>query len=227
MTNKDDLIVFSMPLVKKLARNYRWFNVPEDDLIQAGYLGLCKAAKRYNSTFHVKFTTYAYKYIRSEMAELALRSKCIVKIATTKPQRKLLFNSKMLMTDRALDAFEIDDICTKLHVRPTDVLEMEKRLKTGHVVDFDDVHFVASLNARLDQNNPAFTIISDDMTRNLHNKLNMLPPTHATILYERWLKYPRTKLKHLAHRFEVTPERIRQLDEAGRVMLMELMKDDH
>ncbi len=127
-----DLILSHLRLVVSIARQYLGYGLAHADLIQEGNIGLMKAVRRFDPDRGVRLVSFAVHWIRAEIHEYVIRNWRLVKIATTKAQRKLFFNLRRMRPDgRSLDPDQVADIARKLDVRPEDVAEMEVRLSGG------------------------------------------------------------------------------------------------
>ena len=216
------LVTSHLRYVAKVARGYRGYGLPQEDLIQEGNIGLMKAVKRYDPTVGVRLVSFAMHWIRAEIHEFVLRNWRIVKIATTKAQRKLFFNLRgAKQRPGALSRDEVAEIANDLAVRPEDVIEMERRLESRDVafdgaIDDDDHHpapaaFIA--DSALD---PAESIEEEEWRGSadarLRSALADLDERSRDIVTRRWLREPKTKLRELAEEYGVSAERVRQIE---------------
>ena len=200
---------------------YRGYGLPQEDLIQEGNIGLMKAVKRFDPDVGVRLVSFAMHWIRAEIHEFVLRNWRIVKVATTKAQRKLFFNLRGAKQRLGtLSRKEIDEIADDLAVRPEDVVEMERRLEARDaafdgLVDDDDRPAPAAFIAdpALD---PSASIEeaewSESTARHVHAALARLDERTRDIVRRRWLTEPKAKLRELAQEYEVSAERIRQIE---------------
>src|SRR5258705_7131458 len=134
LTAASDLVLSHLRLVVSVARNYMGYGLPQGDLIQEGNVGLMKAVKRFDPERGVRLASFAIHWIKAEIHEYILRNWRMVKIATTKAQRKLFFNLRsMKATTAALTPKEIKQVAQTLNVKESDVVEMEQRLQGGDV----------------------------------------------------------------------------------------------
>lgn len=224
------LILSQLRFVVHIARGYTGYGLPLSDLIQEGNLGVMKAVKRFDPDVGVRLVSFAVHWIRAEIHEYVLRNWRLVKIATTKAQRKLFFNLRKAKQYLGwLSAAETEAIATDLGVSTREVTEMEKRL-AGRDMAFDaapgddeerafaPVHYLPNPNP-----DPAETIESDDWqdhaTEKLDNALGTLDDRSREILEARWLAEKKTTLQVLAKRFGVSAERIRQLEQRAMASL--------
>ncbi len=219
------LVMSHLRFVVRVARGYSGYGLALGDLIQEGNIGLMKAVKRFDPTVGVRLVSFAVHWVRAEMHEFILRNWRIVKVATTKAQRKLFFNLRGKKKRLGwLNQAEVNAVAEDLGVKPEVVLEMESRL-SGHDVGYDltatdddeDSRFYAPAAYLHDQtNDPALAVEqadwSDSKTSDLAVALDTLDERSRVILEERWLSEDKTTLHDLAARFEVSAERIRQLE---------------
>src|SRR4249920_2423249 len=134
LTAARDLVLSHLRLVVSVARNYMGYGLPQADLIQEGNIGLMKAVKRFDHERGVRLASFAIHWIKAEIHEYILRNWRMVKIATTKAQRKLFFNLRsMKASTKALTPKEIAQVAQSLNVKESDVIEMEQRLQGGDV----------------------------------------------------------------------------------------------
>ncbi len=220
----QQLIMSNLRFVVKIARGYSGYGLPLNDLIQEGNIGLMKAVKRFSSSHEVRLISYAVHWIKSEIHEFVLRNWRIVKVATTKPQRKLFF--KLRSSKKRLGWFshdEVNDVAKTLGVKPETVLEMESRL-SGADITFDppgsdnDDEQVFSPAAYLTANNadPAGLLEHDDKKNQqltlMTDSLETLDDRSKNIIQRRWLNEDKATLHELAGEYNVSAERIRQIE---------------
>jgi len=218
------LVLCHLRFVVRIARGYSGYGLALGDLIQEGNIGLMKAVKRFDPDVGVRLVSFAVHWIRAEIHEFILRNWRIVKVATTKAQRKLFFNLRS--SKKRLGWFnneEVHRVAEDLGVSPETVLEMESRL-AGQDVGFDgereddDERFYAAPAAYLSdqRSDPALQIEREDWAdRNveqLHDALGELDDRSRDILTRRWLGEPKATLQELANEYHVSAERIRQLE---------------
>ncbi|HZH44162.1 MAG TPA: RNA polymerase sigma factor RpoH [Lysobacter sp.] len=219
-----DLVVSHLRFVVHVARGYNGYGLPMGDLIQEGNIGLMKAVKRFDPDQGVRLVSFAVHWIRAEMHEFILRNWRIVKVATTKAQRKLFFNLRKSKTRLGwLNAEEVRQVAKDLNVSEREVLEMESRL-AGRDIGFDapdedDDHAppapVAYLEAH-DQD-PAQAYERADSEDNqlelLREGLDRLDARSRDIIQRRWLDHDsKVTLQELADEYGVSAERIRQIE---------------
>jgi RNA polymerase sigma-32 factor len=134
LTAARDMVMSHLRLVVSVARNYMGYGLPQADLVQEGNLGLMKAVKRFDPERGVRLASFAIHWIKAEIHEYILRNWRMVKIATTKAQRKLFFNLRsMKSSSAALTPTEITQVAETLNVKESDVIEMEQRIQGGDV----------------------------------------------------------------------------------------------
>ena len=219
------LVMAHLRFVVHVARGYNGYGLPLGDLIQEGNIGLMKAVKRFDPDAGVRLVSYAVHWVRAEMHEFILRNWRIVKVATTKAQRKLFFNLRSKKKRLGwMSQEEVNGIAEDLGVKPEVVLEMESRL-SGHDIGFDltaadddedSHHFAPAAYLTDESNDPALTVEqnqwSSTNTSSLIDALKTLDERSRTILEERWLTDDKSTLHELAVHFDVSAERIRQLE---------------
>ncbi|MEJ2344125.1 MAG: RNA polymerase sigma factor RpoH [Gammaproteobacteria bacterium] len=219
------LVLSHLRFVVHVAQGYRGYGLALGDLIQEGNIGLMKAVKRFDPNVGVRLVSFAVHWIRAEMHEFILRNWRIVKVATTKAQRKLFFNLRS--AKKRLGWFtqeEVNRVAEDLGVSPDTVLEMESRLSgqdvgfDGHVDDDDDAAAYSAPAAYLqaDRADPATALEQDDWSthnaRQLRQAMDTLDDRSRDILVRRWLSEDKATLQELADEYQVSAERIRQLE---------------
>jgi RNA polymerase sigma-32 factor len=223
VTAARDLVMSHLRLVVSVARNYMGYGLPQADLIQEGNIGLMKAVKRFDPERGVRLASFAIHWIKAEMHENILRNWRMVKIATTKAQRKLFFNLRsMKASPAALTPTEISQVAETLNVKESDVIEMEQRIQGGDIAlepspdDGEDA--VSPIAFLADVAEGPSEIYEREETealkaRGLAEALSSLDERSRTIIRSRWLaeSQPRT-LHDLAGEFGVSAERIRQIE---------------
>lgn len=221
------LIMSHLRFVVRIARGYRGYGLPQADLIQEGNVGLMKAVKRFDPEMGVRLVSFAVHWIRAEMHEFILRNWRIVKVATTKAQRKLFFNLRSAKTRLGwLNQEEIAAVAGDLGVSSKDVLEMEKRLSAvdaayDMAVNTDtDEAWSAPMNYLEDKRpGPEDELevmqLEDQAHLSLHTALANLDERTRDIISHRWLSENKMTLSDLAEKYQVSAERIRQLEQAA------------
>ena len=218
------LVLSHLRLVVSVARNYMGYGLPQADLIQEGNLGLMKAVKRFDPERGVRLASFAIRWIKAEIHEYILRNWRMVKIASTKAQRKLFFNLRsMKPTMAALTPREIRQVAQTLNVKESDVVEMEQRLQGGDIPlepapeDARD-EIVTPIAYLADAaEGPADTYEREQgetlKAKGLTRALDSLDDRSRRIIRARWLAESDPKTLHeLAGEFGVSAERIRQIE---------------
>ena len=224
----QQLVMSHLRLVVSIARGYLGYGLPHADLIQEGNIGLMKAVKRFDPDQGVRLVSYAMHWIKAEMHEYILKNWRLVKVATTKAQRKLFFNlrSHKIGFD-SMTQSQIDQLAQTLNVKREEVIEMEMRL-SGHDMaldggsDDDDEKFAPIAYLSSDNNEPTKVLESmhyDQLqTTGLETALENLDPRSRRIIEARWLANDDgsgSTLHELAAEFNVSAERIRQIESAA------------
>jgi RNA polymerase sigma-32 factor len=231
-----DLVMSHLRFVIRIARGYSGYGLALGDLVQEGNVGLMKAVKRFDPNAGVRLVSYAVHWVRAEMHEFILRNWRIVKVATTKAQRKLFFNLRSKKQRLGwLNQAEVNAIAEDLGVKPEVVLEMESRL-SGQDIGFDltaadddeeSHHFAPAAYLTDACSDPALTIEQNDWnsenSSSLGNALATLDERSRIILEERWLTEDKSTLHELAARFGISAERIRQLEKSALGKLKKTM----
>ena len=219
------LVMSHLRFVVHIARSYAGYGLPQGDLIQEGNLGLMKAVKRFDPSMGVRLVSFAVHWIKAEIHEYVIRNWRIVKIATTKAQRKLFFNLRSLKkSSKKLTLEEAQSIANDLNVTAEQVLEMEGRL-TAYDAAFDaqgddddesSTHVAPALYLEDNRYDPARLIENEDYeeqsTSALHDAMEQLDDRSRNILQRRWLDDDKSTLHELAAEYNVSAERIRQLE---------------
>ena len=221
------LVLSHLRFVVRVARQYSGYGLPQPDLIQEGTVGLMKAVRRFDPEVGVRLVSFAVHWIKAEIHEYILRNWRIVKIATTKAQRKLFFNLRS--NKRRLGWFskeEVAQVAEDLGVKPETVLEMERRL-SGYDVGFDasadedDESAWRAPAAYLEDRrfDPAETVEAADWSAHssgqLKEALEGLDDRSRDILTRRWLQEPKVTLQELADEYGISAERVRQVEAAA------------
>jgi len=224
VTAARDLVLSHLRLVVAVARNYMGYGLPQADLVQEGNLGLMKAVKRFDPERGVRLASFAIHWIKAEIHEYILRNWRLVKIATTKAQRKLFFNLRsMKASTAALTPSEVTEVAKTLNVKESDVVEMEQRLGGGDIAlevgpdeSADDIVTPITYLADTSEG-PAETYERAEgeslKARGLVHALDSLDERSRRIIRARWLAESDPKTLHeLAREFGVSAERIRQIE---------------
>ncbi|MFL0806268.1 MAG: RNA polymerase sigma factor RpoH [Oceanobacter sp.] len=232
------LVMSHMRFVVHIARSYSGYGLNQADLIQEGNVGLMKAVKRFNPEVGVRLVSFAVHWIKAEIHEFILRNWRIVKIATTKAQRKLFFNLRSQKKRLGwLSLEEATSIAKDLGVETKTVFDMEGRLNAYDAafdagVDDDDesaykapAHYLEDLSA-----DPALTVEADNFEKNANQRLAQamegLDDRSRSILEQRWLQEEKATLHELAAVYQVSAERIRQLEKNALKKLKNAMGGD-
>jgi RNA polymerase sigma-32 factor len=220
-----ELVMSHLRFVVRVARGYSGYGLALGDLVQEGNIGLMKAVKRFDPDAGVRLVSYAVHWVRAEIHEFVLRNWRIVKVATTKAQRKLFFNLRSKKQRLGwLNQEEVNGVAEDLGVKPEVVMEMESRLSgldigfdlTAADDDEDSHHFAPAAYLTDESNDPARVAEeadwSGETSSNLSIAMEQLDTRSRTILEERWLTDDKSTLHELASRYDVSAERIRQLE---------------
>lgn len=226
-----ELTLAHLRFVVRIARNYSGYGLQQHDLIQEGTVGLMKAVKRFDPSVGVRLVSFAVHWIKAEIHEYILRNWRIVKIATTKEQRKLFFNLRS--SKKRLGWFskqEIEDVAKDLGVKPETVVQMEARM-SNHDVAFDlpdgdendEQAFAPAAYLSDMRDEPAALLEAQDSEQHQHEQLlsalQGLDERSQNILHKRWLQEPKATLHDLADEYGVSAERIRQIEKAAMTKL--------
>ena len=227
-----ELVLSHLRLVVSVSRQFKGYGLAQADLIQEGNIGLMKAVKRFDPTRGVRLVSFAMLWIKAEIHEYILRNWQLVKVATTKAQRKLFFNLRSIKQSLGVQDSVSDDqakvIAKQLDVAPKEVLEMDQRLSGGDIaiesrVDDSEESFapIAYLEApdadpaQVVEAHQSQTIQSDGLLR----ALNSLDERSREIMIARWLRDEDegggTTLQELADRYGISAERVRQIESAA------------
>ena len=216
------LVMSHLRFVVRVARGYTGYGLSQGDLIQEGNIGLMKAVKRFDPSVGVRLVSFAVHWVRAEMHEFILRNWRIVKVATTKSQRKLFFNLRSSKKRLGwLNNDEVEAIAKDLNVAPKDVLLMEERLN-AHDVAFDttpaddDEHVAPAAYFADMRFEPSRQLDLMETQQTNHEQLVMaianLDERSRDIITRRWLREPKETLQELAVKYAISAERIRQIE---------------
>lgn len=218
------LVLSHLRYVVYVARSYSGYGLPLEDLIQQGNVGLMKSVKKFDLSHGVRLVSFAVHWIKAEIHEYILKNWKIVKVATTKAQRKLFFNLRKAKQRLGwFTAEEINQVASDLGVKPQEVLEMEARLANSDEsfdpVVLDDDGVVSGPSAYLtyeDDQGPGDRVESEELQAlqqaGLRVALDMLDDRSRDIVSARWLGEEKVSLKTLAEKYGVSLERIRQIE---------------
>jgi len=218
-----DLVMAHLRFVVHIAKGYTGYGLPLNDLIQEGNVGLMKAVKRFDPAYDVRLVSFAVHWIRAEIHEFVLKNWRIVKVATTKAQRKLFFNLRKAKKTLAwLSADETKAVAEDLGVSTKEVTEMEKRLHSRDAIfdptpDADDErNFTPAAYLPSPDCDPAVLVETadwnNDATTRMASALKLLDERSRRILEKRWLTDDKMTLHELAAEYGISAERIRQLE---------------
>lgn len=235
----QSLVMSHLRLVVSIARQYLGYGLPHADLIQEGNIGLMKAVKRFDINRGVRLVSFAVHWIKAEIHEYVIRNWRMVRIATTKAQRKLFFNLRSMRPDGStLDPEQIQGIAEKLNVKPAEVVEMEVRL-TGRDMSLDpgpnshsDDDEFTPIDYLADEDNTPYEVLArrdheELQTHGLAAALESLDPRSRRIVESRWLQDDGGLTLHqLAEEFGVSAERIRQIEAAAMKKMRAFLGED-
>jgi len=229
------LVLSHLRFVVHIARGYSGYGLPVGDLIQEGNVGLMKAVKRFDPALNVRLVSFAVHWIRAEIHEYVLRNWRLVKIATTKAQRKLFFNLRRLKKNLTwLSAEETAAVARDLGVTTSEVTEMEKRLAARDLsfdpapeADDEESYSPAAYLPAPDSD-PAVAVedaeSADDSSKRLKSALGRLDARSRDIVEQRWMSDDsKATLHELAEKYGVSAERIRQIEASALGKLRGLM----
>ncbi len=220
------LVLAHLRFVVHIAKGYLGYGLPLNDLIQEGNVGLMKAVKRFDVSYDVRLVSFAVHWIRAEIHEFVLRNWRIVKVATTKAQRKLFFNLRKSKQSLAwLSHDETQAVADDLGVSVQDVTEMEKRLSSRDALfdpapdADDDSNFTPAAYLPAANADPATLVEdedwNDDATSRMAEAIETLDERSRAIVESRWLTEDKKTLHELADAYGVSAERIRQIEVAA------------
>ncbi|WMY97558.1 MAG: RNA polymerase sigma factor RpoH [Arsenophonus sp.] len=231
------LILSHLRFVIHIARNYSGYGLSQADLIQEGNVGLMKSVRRFNPDIGVRLVSFAVHWIKAEIHEYVLRNWRIVKVATTKAQRKLFFNLRKNKKKMGwFNTDEVNMVAKELGVSVNDVREMEYRMVAQDMVfdiDINNIHDNSIIPAVVylqDKNSDfAYDIEVDNWENHSNDKLiralSSLDPRSHDIIHARWLDQEnRTTLQDLANKYSISAERIRQLEKNAMQKLRIVME---
>ena len=227
------LVLSHMRFVAFIAHSYKGYGLERADLIQEGIVGLMKAVKRFNPYKKVRLSSFAVYWIRAEIHEYIIKNWKIVKVATTKSQRKLFFKLKQAKSQifQALTNDQAEQIATDLGVKAKDVIEMESRLQLNDVafkIDNDEDTFTPEQYLADPSQTPEQLLVSEDskqkQQQKLYQALSTLDDRSIDILQSRYLKEKKVTLYNLADKYGVSAERVRQLENKAIKKLKESLE---
>jgi RNA polymerase sigma-32 factor len=218
-----ELVMAHLRFVVHIAKGYTGYGLPLNDLIQEGNVGLMKAVKRFDPEYDVRLVSFAVHWIRAEIHEFVLKNWRIVKVATTKAQRKLFFNLRKAKKSLAwLSADETAAVAADLGVSEKEVTEMEKRLHSRDTLfdpapdADDDSNFTPAAYLPAPDSDPATQVevadFNHDATTRMASAIKILDDRSRHIIEARWLTDTKQTLHELAEEYGVSAERIRQIE---------------
>ena len=220
-----ELVMSHLRYVAYIARGYSGYGLPLEDLIQQGNVGLMKSVKKFDLSHGVRLVSFAVHWIKAEIHEYVLKNWKIVKVATTKAQRKLFFNLRKAKARLGwFNSDEVNQVASDLGVKPEEVLEMESRLANFDesfepVTANDDAEFNYSPSGYLshgEAEDPSFVVSEEEQAAiiagGMVEALKSLDERSRDIVESRWLQGEKTSLKELAGKYGVSLERIRQVE---------------
>ncbi|PIE47310.1 MAG: RNA polymerase sigma factor RpoH [Gammaproteobacteria bacterium] len=231
------LVMSHLRFVIHIARSYSGYGLPQADLIQEGNLGLMKAVKRFDPNKGVRLVSFAVHWIKAEIHEFVIRNWRIVKVATTKAHRKLFFNLRSLKkTNNQLTLEEADAIAEDLGVTRKQVLEMESRLTSydasfeTQATDDEDERYAPQMFLEDEDADPAELVEEADWEENNNNALvaamGTLDERSRDIVQQRWLSEQKSTLHELAAVYDISAERVRQIEKNAMEKIKEAMTVD-
>ncbi len=223
------LVVSHLRMVVSISRNYMGYGLPQGDLIQEGSIGLMKAVKRFDPTRGVRLVSFAIHWIKAEIHEYIIKNWRMVKIATTKAQRKLFFNLRSMKTGDHMTQDEVHNVAKVLRVKPEEVIEMDQRLTgrdiaiDGGMNDDEDAVAMAPIAYLADETQEPTQVLARAESDRLQSfglsaALDVLDERSRDIIEARWLADDEGKgqtLHDLADKYQVSAERIRQIEAAA------------
>ena len=228
------LVLAHMRFVAFIAHGYKGYGLEQADLIQEGTIGLMKAVKRFNPHKKVRLSSFAVYWIRAEIHEYIFKNWKIVKVATTKAQRKLFFKLRQAKAHiyQSLTSDQAEEIATNLGVRKKDVIEMESRLQLSDIafeVNDDEDTYTPEQYLSDPGETPEQLLLNDNSQQDQHNKLyqalSSLDERSIDILQSRYLKEEKSTLHTLADKYGVSAERVRQLENKAIKKLKERLEE--
>ena len=228
------LVMSHLRFVVHIAKSYSGYGLPQADLIQEGNIGLMKAVKRFDPTVGVRLVSFAVHWIKAEIHEFVLKNWRIVKVATTKAQRKLFFNLRK--AKKRLGWFTHDEVQTvadELGVSTKEVLQMEARMSSQDQAfdlsadDDDSGNFAPAQYLEDKSADVEMDVINNDWdanaTKRLYSALKTLDDRSQHIIETRWLADDKTTLQDLANKYQVSAERVRQIEKNAMKKLQTAM----
>lgn len=237
LTAAKKLVLSHLRYVVRVAKGYMGYGLPLADLIQEGNVGLMKAVRRFNPAMGARMVTFAMHWIKAEIHEYILRNWRIVKVATTKAQRKLFFNLRSMKKRLGwMTQQEVDDVAKDLGVKPETVREMELRMSSSsadtsfdsHDDEDDERSFSPAGYLEDHRYNPATQMENSDYSTQagdkIHQVLAKLDARSQDIIRARWLDENKLTLHDLAEKYQISAERVRQLEQNAMKKLREAVE---
>ena len=229
------LVMSHLRFVVKIARGYGGYGLQQSDLIQEGNIGLMKAVKRFDPDVGVRLVSFAVHWVRAEIHEFILRNWRVVKIATTKAQRKLFFNLRSSKKRLGwLNQKEINEVAEDLGVKPSDVVEMEKRMSNydaafeSRIDDEEEPHNSPISYLENNELNPEELLENEQSINHeqetLKDAISLLDERSKEIISRRWLTEKKATLHELAAIHKISAERVRQIENSAIKKLKESIK---
>ncbi|MGB3724600.1 MAG: RNA polymerase sigma factor RpoH [Glaciecola sp.] len=228
------LVMSHLRFVVHIAKSYSGYGLPQADLIQEGNIGLMKAVKRFDPNVGVRLVSFAVHWIKAEIHEFVLKNWRIVKVATTKAQRKLFFNLRK--AKKRLGWFtheEVQKVAEELNVSTKEVLQMESRMANQDTAfdlgadDDDSANYSPSQYLEDKSTNVEMSVINSDLdasaTKRLHAAIKTLDDRSQHIIETRWLADDKLTLQDLADEYQVSAERVRQIEKNAMKKLQSAM----
>ena len=218
-----ELVLSHLRFVVHIARGYAGYGLPMNDLVQEGNIGLMKAVKRFDPSVGVRLVSFAVHWIRAEIHEYVLRNWRLVKVATTKSQRKLFFNLRKMKKNLAwLSEAETQAVARDLGVEVSDVREMEQRL-SARDMSFDpapeadeDENYSPAMYLPASNADPALEVEREEWDENSSDRLELalerLDERSRSIVKRRWMTDNKATLHELADEYGISAERVRQVE---------------
>lgn len=215
------MVMSHLRLVVKITRDYAGYGLPQADLIQEGNIGLMKAVKSYDLSFGARLSTFAIHWIKAEINEYVVRNYRMVKIATTKPQRKLFFNLRKMLGMDKLTPEKTTEIANKLNVSTNDVIQMNNRFSGKEItIEMDEEDTYSPICYLHNENDDPSIIVEQsqagvDQSEKLIEGLNKLDTRSRYILQRRWMDEDKATLQDLSKELGVSMERVRQIEKVA------------
>ena len=230
------LVMSHLRFVVKIARGYSGYGLQQADLIQEGNIGLMKAVKRFNPDVGVRLVSFAVHWVRAEIHEFILKNWRVVKVATTKAQRKLFFNLRSSKKRLGwLNQQEVNEVAKDLGVKPSDVIEMEKRMSNydatfdTHLDDNEESYSAPASYLENKEAGPEELLESEQNINHeqetLQNAIALLDDRSKDIISSRWLVEKKATLHELAAIHNISAERVRQIENSAIKKLKESIKE--